>query len=197
VRSQIRTFPDETHTTLPLLGQIDAFAFALFGVAGAGSNARQGLAAVEAHYHDVSKMLGRPVAVPKNVRNDLGYAALEQGKVKEAITLFQSNVDANPNSANAYDSLADGYLKDGQLLTAKRAEDRSVQLARQWANPQVIRCEQKAKKIEQRLQEQEMEKKRSGKEPLVAGGSVRTHQPLQRPRRAPTSNPRGAATVFL
>jgi tetratricopeptide (TPR) repeat protein len=108
-------------------------------------------------------MLGRPVAVPENALNDLGYTALEQGKVKEAITIFQSNVDANPNSANAYDSLADGYVKDGQLAAAKRASDRSVQLARQWANPNLTSFEQKAKKIDQRLQEQEMDKKRSGK----------------------------------
>jgi hypothetical protein len=38
---------------------------------------------------------GRPVAVPENELNGLGYAALEQGKVKEAIMLFQGNVDAN------------------------------------------------------------------------------------------------------
>ena len=110
-------------------------------------------------------MLGRPIAVPENVINDLGYTALERGKVKEAITLFQSNVDANPNSADAYDSLADAYLKDSNLLAAKGAEDQCVQLARKWANPNLIRFEQKAKNFDQRFQEQEMEKKRSGKNP--------------------------------
>ena len=165
VRYQIRSFPDETHTTLPLLGQIDALRSLYSGWRLPGATLDKGLAAVQAHYQDVSKMLGRPVAVPENVLNDLGYTALDQGKVKEAITLFQSNVDANPNSANAYDSLADGYLKDGQLLAAKRAEDHSVQLARQWANPNLISFEQKAKKIDRRLQEQEMEKQRSGKNP--------------------------------
>ena len=165
VRYQIRSFPDETHTTLPLLGQIDALRSLYSGWRLPEATLDKGLAAVQAYYNDVGKMLGRPVAVPENVLNDLGYTALEQGKVKEAITLFQSNVDANPNSANAYDSLADGYLKDGQLLAAKRAEDHSVQLARQWANPNLISFEQKAKKIDRRLQEQEMEKKRSGKNP--------------------------------
>jgi predicted alpha/beta superfamily hydrolase len=165
MRWQVRTFPDETHTTLPLLGQIDALRSLYSGWRLPEATLDKGLAAVQAHYEDVSKMLGRPVAVPENVLNDLGYAALEQGKVKEAITLFQSNVDANPNSANAYDSLADGYLKDGQLLAAKVAEDHSVQLARRWANPNLISFERRAKKIDQQLQEQEMEKKRSGKNP--------------------------------
>jgi uncharacterized protein len=163
VRSQIRSFPEETHTTLPLLGQIDALRSLYSGWRLPDATLDKGLAAVQAHYEDLSKMLGRPVAVPENALNDLGYAALQKGKVKEAITLFQSNVDANPNSANAYDSLADGYLKDGQLLAAKRAADHSVQLARQWANPNLTGFKQKAKKIDQRLQEQEMEKKRSAK----------------------------------
>ena len=52
------------------------------------------------------------------------------------------------------------------MLAAKRAEDHSVELARQWANANLIRFERKAKKIDQRLREQEMEKKRSGKNPL-------------------------------
>jgi uncharacterized protein len=163
VRSQIRSFPDETHTTLPLLGQIDALRSLYSGWRLTDAILDKGLPGVQAHYDDLSKMLGRPVAVPENALNDLGYTALEQGKVKEAIAIFQSNVDANPNSANAYDSLADGYVKDGQLAAAKRASDRSVQLARQWANPNLTSFEQKAKKIDQRLQEQEMEKKRSGK----------------------------------
>jgi uncharacterized protein len=162
-RSQIRSFPDETHTTLPLLGLIDALRSLYSGWRLPDATLDKGLAAVRAHYEDLSKMLGRPVAVPENVLNDLGYAALEQGRVKEAITLFQSNVDGNPNSADAYDSLADAYLKDGQLLAAKGAEDHCVQLARHWANRNLIRFEQKAKKIDQRFQEQEMEKKRSEK----------------------------------
>ena len=57
-------------------------------------------------------MLRQPVAVPENVINDVGYAALERSKAKEAIALFPSNVDANPKSAVAYDSLTDAYLKD-------------------------------------------------------------------------------------
>jgi uncharacterized protein len=165
VRSQVRSFPDETHTTLPLLGEIDALRSLYSGWRLPEATLDKGMAAVQAHYEDVSKMLGRPVAIPENALNELGYAVLEQGKVKEAIALFQSIVDANPNSANAYDSLADGYLKDGQLLAAKRAEDHSVQLARQWANPNLIDFEHKAKKIDQRLQEQEMGKKSPGKNP--------------------------------
>ena len=160
VRSQVRSFPDETHTTLPLLGNIDALRALYSGWRLPETKLDQGMSAVQAHYSEISKMLGRPVAIPENVINDLGYTALEQGKVKEAITIFQSNVDANPNSANAYDSLADGYLKDGQLLAAKEAEDRSVELARRWANPDLGSFERKAKKLDQQIHEQ---KKNAGR----------------------------------
>jgi len=165
VRSQIRSFPDETHTTLPLLGQIDALRSLYSGWRLPDAILDKGLAAVQVHYDDLSKMLGRQVTIPANIISDLGYTALERGKIKEAIALFESNVEVNPNSADAYDSLADAYLKDRQLLAAKSAEDHSVQLARQWANPNLIRFEQKAKKLEQQFQEQEMEKKKSGKNP--------------------------------
>ena len=87
------------------------------------------------------------------------------GRDEAALKDLDTALRLNPNSADAYDSLADAYLKDRQLLAAKSAEDHSVQLARQWANPNLIRFEQKAKKLEQQFQEQEMEKKKSGKNP--------------------------------
>jgi uncharacterized protein len=71
VRWQVRSFPDETHTTLPLLGHIDALR-SLYSWRLPEATLDKGLAAVQAHYKDVSKMLGRPVAVPENVVNDLG-----------------------------------------------------------------------------------------------------------------------------
>jgi predicted alpha/beta superfamily hydrolase len=164
-RRQIRGFPDETHTTMTLLAQIDALRTLYSGWRLPEAKLDKGLAAVQAYYEDLSKMLGHPVEVPENVINYLAYTALEQGKVKEAITLFQSNVDANPNSADAYDGLADGYVKDGQLAAAKTAEDHSVKLGRQWANPNLPTFERNAKKIDQQLQAQETEKKKSGKKP--------------------------------
>jgi hypothetical protein len=50
-------------------------------------------------------------------------------------------------------------------LAAKGAEDQCVELARQWENPNLIRFAQKAKKLEQQFQEQQMEKKKSGRNP--------------------------------
>jgi tetratricopeptide (TPR) repeat protein len=57
--------------------------------------------------------------------NQLGYEHIQSGDTKGAIEILKLNVTAFPNSANAYDSLSDAYLADGQkdlaVLNAKKA----------------------------------------------------------------------------
>ncbi len=50
--------------------------------------------------------------------NRLGYDLLEIEKVNEAITFFEMNVKAYPNSPNVYDSLGEAYLKQGNTKEA-------------------------------------------------------------------------------
>jgi hypothetical protein len=50
----------------------------------------------------------------------LGYHLLQSGKKAEALEVFQFNVDAHPKAANAYDSLAEYYLKTGDKESAIR-----------------------------------------------------------------------------
>ena len=45
--------------------------------------------------------------------NALGYRLLGEQKRAEAIEVFKLNVEACPDSANAFDSLAEGYLTSG------------------------------------------------------------------------------------
>lgn len=45
--------------------------------------------------------------------NTLGYELIHAKKVKEAVRIFQLNVDAYPKSSNTYDSLGEAYLDDG------------------------------------------------------------------------------------
>jgi dienelactone hydrolase len=60
--------------------------------------------------------------------NYLGYQAIESGAAKNAIALMQLNVDARPASSNAWDSLADAYLADGQRDKAREASEKSLKL---------------------------------------------------------------------
>ena len=45
--------------------------------------------------------------------NTLGYQLMKASKFKEAISIFQLNVEAYPQSGNTYDSLAEAYMDDG------------------------------------------------------------------------------------
>lgn len=65
---------------------------------------------------------------PEAALNLAGYDALQNTRVKDAIALFQLNVEAYPTSANAQDSLGDGYLADGQNDLALKASDRAIEL---------------------------------------------------------------------
>lgn len=60
--------------------------------------------------------------------NELGYRLLRNEKMKEAIRIFQLNVDMNPQSANAYDSLAEAYMRDGQMELAVQNYQKSLEL---------------------------------------------------------------------
>ena len=68
-----------------------------------------------------ARKAGKPLALaPESAINLLGYEHLQAGRVPDAIQVFELNVEAYPESANTYDSLADAYVaaKD----TAKAAE---------------------------------------------------------------------------
>jgi predicted alpha/beta superfamily hydrolase len=49
----------------------------------------------------------------ENDFNSLGYNLITRGMINAAIEVFEMNVKMNPQSANAYDSLAEAYMKSG------------------------------------------------------------------------------------
>jgi acetyl esterase/lipase len=61
--------------------------------------------------------------------NTWGYNLLGQQRPKDAMTVFQLNAWAHPLSANAQDSLADGYLAVKDKENAKGAVQRAIALA--------------------------------------------------------------------
>jgi uncharacterized protein len=146
-----QAFPSETHSGVPLLAQIDALRHLYPGYLFHEDMLEKGLAYAERHFQDVSKTVGWPLAIPEGVINDFAYDALSQGKTQDAIGLFKRNVEANPNSANAYDGLADGYAKAGQWKDAAQASERAVALATQFAHPNLAYFVRQAKKMKDRL----------------------------------------------
>ena len=60
--------------------------------------------------------------------NGLGYWLLGKKRVKEAIGVFEMNVNDYPNSSNAYDSLGEAYMVAGNKPEAIRNYQRSLAL---------------------------------------------------------------------
>ena len=63
---------------------------------------------------------------PEAVLNVVAYGHLQAGDSKGGLDLFKLNAEAYPDSANVYDSLADGYLAAGQNDKALEAEKMCV-----------------------------------------------------------------------
>lgn len=60
--------------------------------------------------------------------NSAGYALMQDGKMKESIDLFKTNVQLYPESWNVYDSLGEAYANAGETALAIQNYDRSIQL---------------------------------------------------------------------
>lgn len=66
--------------------------------------------------------------VNEGTLNGLGYQLLFSGKESDAVTVFQKNVQAYPQSSNVYDSLGEAYMKTGQKDLAIQNYEKSLQL---------------------------------------------------------------------
>jgi len=65
---------------------------------------------------------------PEGIVNVMGYDHLQAGETKLAVEIMQLNVTAYPNSPNAYDSLSDAYLADGQKDLARENAKKAIAL---------------------------------------------------------------------
>lgn len=146
-----QAFPDETHVSLPLLAEIDGLRHLYAGYRLHEDLLEKGLDFADKHFQEVSKTVGWTLPVPESVVNDLAYAALEQGRTHEALALFQRNVEGNPNSAAAYDGLADGYAKAEKWSEAAAAAARAEGIAAAQDHPDRAYFSNQARKMEERL----------------------------------------------
>ena len=60
--------------------------------------------------------------------NNLAYALLPKKNIDYAIKIFDLIIQEHPNSANAYDSLAEGYFLNNQLELSKINYQKSLEL---------------------------------------------------------------------
>lgn len=94
-----------------------------------------GLKAVDAHYQKLSEKFGYSIATPEGFINQLGYQLLFEQKPEEAISVFKTNVERYPASANVYDSLAEAYERGGRIDLAEPLYDKARMLGQQNNDP--------------------------------------------------------------
>lgn len=104
-----------------------------------------GIDAAEKQYHELKAAEPATYNFDENELNSLGYRLLRKNKFKEAIRVFQLNVETYPKSANTYDSLAEGYMDNGEKAPAIVNYQKSLQLNPKNRNAEVMLQKLKAR----------------------------------------------------
>ena len=91
-------------------------------------DAPDGVAKAVALFREARQKDPKAYLFPEAVLNLAGYERLQAGATKDAVAIFQLNVEAYPQSANAQDSLGDGYLADGQKDLALAAAKKCLEM---------------------------------------------------------------------
>lgn len=79
-------------------------------------------------YHDLKAAAPATYNFDEGELDNLGYELIRTKKFKEAIRVFQLNVEAYPQSSNTYDSLGEAYMDDGSKPQAIANYQKSLQL---------------------------------------------------------------------
>ena len=82
------------------------------------------------------------VALTESQMNTLGYQLIRIKRVKDAIAVFKQNTDDFPNGFNTWDSLAEGYMIDGDKESAIKYYKKSLEL-----NPDNTNAVEKLKEL--------------------------------------------------
>ena len=99
-----------------------------------------GVAAVQQFKQERSQH--NTVTLTESNINSIGYLLLQLKKVDDAIAVFEQNTADYPNSANAWDSLAEGYMIKGNKELAIQYYEKSLQL-----NPDNTNAVEQLKKL--------------------------------------------------
>jgi predicted alpha/beta superfamily hydrolase len=88
------------------------------------------LQTLERRYAAGAVVFNRPPLFPETTLNRFGYMTLEVCS-RLAVSMFRTNIERYPHSANAFDSLGDGLLAVQDTVGARLAFRKSVSLAKQ------------------------------------------------------------------
>ncbi|MGH9495630.1 MAG: tetratricopeptide repeat protein, partial [Candidatus Sulfotelmatobacter sp.] len=79
-------------------------------------------------YHDLKAAQPATYNFDESELNALGYQLIRTNKIADAIRIFELNIEAYPQSSNAYDSLGEAYMNAGNKPEAIANYEKSIQL---------------------------------------------------------------------
>jgi hypothetical protein len=124
IRYRSKYYPDDDHTSVPLIAEYDAFRFIFSSYQfrlsyedyiEPDSDMYQ---RVVNHYRRLSEEWGYEIKPQEDFVNNLGYAFLNLDQLKVAEQLFQLNAANYPDSFQVFDALGDYYRKKGNKESA-------------------------------------------------------------------------------
>ncbi|PYQ49305.1 MAG: hypothetical protein DMF78_18625 [Acidobacteria bacterium] len=93
-----------------------------------GTIASRGVEEAVKQYHDLKAAAPATYNFDERELNSLGYTLIRGKQLKDAVRIFQLNVQAYPRSSNAYDSLAEAFMDDGDKPQAIANYRKALQL---------------------------------------------------------------------
>lgn len=139
LRWHASAFPDETHVSVPLLSQIEALRRLYLDYRFHPDNYGKGLAFAEEHFARVSRIVGTSLPITEDALSGIADELL-QSNPKDALKLFQRNLDASPNSADAHMGMAQAFAKNGSWKDAVKEAERAVALAHEYQLPPSVQA---------------------------------------------------------
>ncbi|MEZ2336905.1 alpha/beta hydrolase-fold protein [Mucilaginibacter sp. RCC_168] len=92
------------------------------------SQVKMSITDINTHFGKLSDEFGYTMSPSENLLNNCGYQQLNLKNMEEAIGIFKENVQRHPTSSNAYDSLGEAYMKNGNKALAIKNYKRSIEL---------------------------------------------------------------------
>jgi predicted alpha/beta superfamily hydrolase len=139
LRCDSAAYPEENHDSTVIKSYYDALRMVFDGWSfprDTQTNSLMGsLDDMKAYYARFGEHLGYTQLPPENVVNELGYQLLGKKAIDQSLATFRYNTETYPQSANAWDSLADALEQAGKRDDALASCRNAVSLAEANGDP--------------------------------------------------------------
>lgn len=127
IQTKFQIYEDEDHQSVTLKSLYDGMRF-IFKSYRITNEMKEDVIAFEDHFAQLSKEWEEEFKPSEGLINSNGYSFIRQDKLNIALDFFKLNIKLYPQSYNAYDSIAECYLKMGNKKLAKINYAKSLEL---------------------------------------------------------------------